>query len=310
MQIVPAIADTASSVDVYQRTAQWARPIPRYHDTISDDGQWLLQNLPFYAPWYRFTMLWRYGDGLLPFLHRDPSWPHPERSVNRVNDRHRQEMVDHMQSILAGRPDLQEKCLPHYPPYGKRILLDNNWYETLLKPGVDLVTDAIDHIDTHGVVTATGVSRAADVIVYATGFQVAAGAARLNLTGLDGISLADQWRPDNPKAHLGTTIPNFPNLFCMLGPNTGLGHGGSAIFQAECQAHYIASALTLAVAEKGGRLEVKQEVQDRYVARVDAAHEKMIWIHPGVLTYYRNASGRVFSVMPWRLVGDWWTTGT
>ncbi len=191
---------TAARVDVYQRTAQWARPIPRYHDTISD---------------------------------------------------------------------------------------------------------AIDHIDTNCVVTANGESREADVVVYATGFNVAAGAARLNLTGLHGVSLADQWHPDNPKAHLGITVPNFPNLFCMLGPNTGLGHGGSAIFQAECQSHYIASALTLAVELKGGRLEVTQDVQDAYTARVDAAHEKMIWTHPGVSTYYRNASGRVFSVMPWRLVDYW-----
>jgi 4-hydroxyacetophenone monooxygenase len=305
MQIVPAIADTVASVSVYQRTAQWARPIPRYHDVIGDDGQWLLENIPFYAPWYRFTMLWRYGDGLLPFLQKDPAWAHPERSVNRINDRHRQEMVDHMDHILADRPDLQQKCLPDYPPYGKRILLDNNWYDTLLKTGVELITEAIDHIDRTGVVTSSGVSRPADIIVFATGFQVAAGASRLNLTGRDGVSLAEQWSPDNPKAHLGITVPNFPNLFCMLGPGTGLGHGGSAIFQAECQAHYIASALTLAAHGGDESLEVRQAVQDEYVARQDEAHAKMIWTHPGVSTYYRNAAGRVFSVMPWRLVDYW-----
>ena len=305
MQIVPAIADAAASVSIYQRTAQWARPIPRYHDAICDDGQWLLENLPFYAPWYRFTMLWRYGDGLLPFLQKDPAWQHPQRSVNRINDRHRQEMLEHMNSILSDRPDLQDKCQPDYPPYGKRILLDNNWYDTLLKPGVELITDAIDHIDRDGVVTSCGKRRKADIIVYATGFQVAAGAARLNLTGLNGVSLAEQWSPDNPKAHLGITVPNFPNLYCMLGPNTGLGHGGSAIFQAECQAHYIASALTLAVRDGPGWLDVRQAVQDDYVDRVDEAHSKMIWTHPGVSTYYRNAAGRVFSVMPWRLVDYW-----
>ena len=308
MQIVPAIADSAASVSIYQRTAQWARPIPRYHDAISDDGQWLLENLPFYAPWYRFTMLWRYGDGLLPFLQKDPAWSHPERSVNRINDRHRQEMLEHMNSILSGRPDLQDKCQPDYPPYGKRILLDNNWYNTLLKPGVELITDAIDHIDHEGVVTDCGKLRKADVIVYATGFQVAAGAARLNLSGLNGVSLAEQWSPDDPKAHLGITVPNFPNLYCMLGPNTGLGHGGSAMFQAECQAHYIASTLTLAVRDGPGWLDVRQAVQDDYVARVDEAHSKMIWTHPGVSTYYRNAAGRVFSVMPWRLVDYWHMT--
>jgi 4-hydroxyacetophenone monooxygenase len=308
MQIAPAIADTAASVSIYQRTPQWARPIPRFHDAIGEDGQWLLENIPFYAAWYRFTMLWRYGDGLLPFLKRDPNWPHSQRSINRVNDRHRQEMEDHMNHILADRPDLQEKCLPDYPPYAKRILLDNGWYDTLLKPGIELISDAIDHLDSSGVTTASGEHRAADVIVYATGFQVATGAARLNLTGLNGADLADQWSPDDPTAHLGVTVANFPNLYCMQGPNTGLGHGGSAIFQAECQAHYIASTLSLAVSEGPGWLDVKQSVQDEYMASVDAEHATMIWTHPGVSTYYRNASGIVVSVMPWRLVDYWQMT--
>ena len=250
-------------------------------------------------------MLWRYGDGLLPYLQRDPDWPHARRSVNRVNDRHRQEMADHMARILAGRDDLLQKCLPDYPPYGKRILLDNGWYDTLLKPGVELVSDPITHIDAQGVTSGDAEHREADIIVYATGFQVSLSAARLNLTGLGNINLADQWANDDPRAYLGITVPNFPNLFCMMGPATGLGHGGSAIFQAECQAHYIASCLTMMAREQIPALEVRQEVQDEYVARMDAAHEKMIWTHPQLKTYYRNAAGRVISVMPWRLVDYW-----
>ena len=73
-------------------------------------------------------MFWRYGDGLLPFLRKDPNWPHPERAVNAGNDRHRQELTAFILSELEGRPDLIEKCVPTYPPYGKRILLDNNWF--------------------------------------------------------------------------------------------------------------------------------------------------------------------------------------
>ena len=145
MQLVPSIADRVASVTVYQRTAQWARPVAGYSDPITEGAQWLLAHLPFYVQWYRFNMFWRYGDGLLPFLRKDPDWPHPERAVNKGNDRHREELTDFILSELKDRPDLIEKCVPTYPPYGKRILLDNNWFKTLTKPNVELVTDKIDH---------------------------------------------------------------------------------------------------------------------------------------------------------------------
>ena len=307
MQIVPTIADDVESLAIYQRSPQWARPIPRYHDPISQTGQWLLETVPFYAAWFRFSMFWRYGDGLLPYLHKDPAWPHPGRSLNRTNERHRQEMIDHMTRILEGRPDLLAECIPDYPPYGKRILLDNGWYETLLKPHVDLVTDAIDQIEETGI-RAGGEFRPADVIVLATGFDVGPMAARLNITGRNGQDLASRWAPDNPTAYLGIAVPGFPNFFCMQGPNTGLGHGGSAIFQSEAQAHYIAQCLSLMSRENLATLEVRQDAHDSFVARTDAEHEKMIWTHPGMSTYYRNSQGRVFSVMPWRLVDYWQMT--
>lgn len=305
MQIVPNIADQVASLTIFQRGAQWARPIPRYHDSISPAGQWLLAHLPYYARWFRFTMFWRYGDGLLPSLHKDPDWPHPERSLNRANDRHRQEITDHIHHILGNRSDLIEKCLPDYPPYGKRILLDNGWYEALLKPQVELVTEALNRIDAGGIHSRDGQYREVDIIILSTGFQVSQLSARLDIVGREGISLAQQWAPDNPKAHLGITVPGFPNLFCTQGPNTGLGHGGSAIFQSECQSRYIGACLAKMHHNKISSIEVKQSVQDDYVATVDAEHEKMIWTHLGMSTYYRNAKGRVVTVMPWRLVDYW-----
>lgn len=304
MQIAPAIADRVESLTIYQRSPQWARPISRYHDPIPDEAQWLLAAVPFYAEWFRFTMLWRYGDGLLRFLRKDPAWPHPERSVNRVNDRHRQEMTDHIVVQLGERTDLHEACIPTYPPYGKRILLDNGWFTTLQRPNVELVTDPIDRIDEKGIVTRSG-HRPADVIVYATGFRMTQMTSRLGLRGRHGIDLHDAWRDADPTAHLGISVPRFPNLFLMLGPNTGLGHGGSSIFQSECQARYITS-LAVQMIERGIRsVDVKQLVHDEYVARVDSEHEQLVWTHPGMSTYYRNARGRVFSVMPWRLVDYW-----
>ncbi len=94
------------SVTIYQRSPQWARPIAGYSDTIGAGTQWLLDNVPYYVEWFRFNMFWRYGDGLLPFLKKDPAWPHPERAVNRINDRHRRELTDFILSELGERTDL------------------------------------------------------------------------------------------------------------------------------------------------------------------------------------------------------------
>lgn len=305
MQLVPTIADTVSQVTVYQRTPQWSRPIPGYSDPIPDGASWLLDNVPFYEKWFRFNMFWRYGDGLLPYLRRDPDWPEKERSINRVNDRHRQEMTDFIRSELGERTDLLPECVPDYPPYGKRILLDNGWYRTLCKPNVELVTTPVDCIERNGIRTGDGQSRQHDLIVLATGFSTTRLAARLDIAGLDGKTLAQAWADDNPTAHLGLCVPGFPNLFTMLGPNSGPAHGGSVIFQAESQTRYIAAMLVAMVEKEIPALAVRKDVHDDYVARVDEAHEQLIWTHPGFSTYYRNSNGRVFSVMPWRFVDYW-----
>jgi len=305
MQLVPSIADRVASLTVFQRTAQWARPVEGYSDPITEGAQWLLAHLPFYVQWYRFNMFWRYGDGLLPFLRKDPAWPHPDRAVNKGNDRHREELTDFIQSELKDRPDLIGKCVPTYPPYGKRILLDNGWYKTLTKPNVELVADEIDRFTRDGILTRDGKERRYDIIVVATGFKVTEMAARLDITGRGGKNLRDKWTGDNPTAYLGLTVPDFPNLFCMLGPNTGPAHGGSVIFQSECQSRYISACLVEMIEHGLAAIDVRQEMHDDYVRKVDAEHEAMIWTHPGMTTYYRNKSGRVFSAMPWRFVDYW-----
>ena len=305
MQLVPSIADRVASLTVFQRTAQWARPVQGYSDPITEGAQWLLAHLPFYVQWYRFNMFWRYGDGLLPFLRKDPAWPHPDRAVNKGNDRHREELTDFIISELKDRPDLIERCVPTYPPYGKRILLDNGWFRTLTKPGVELVSDGIDRFTRDGILTVDGKERPFDVIVVATGFKVTEMAARLDITGRGGGTLRDKWANDNPTAYLGLTVPDFPNLFCMLGPNSGPAHGGSVIFQSECQSRYISSCLVEMIERGIAAIDVRQDVHDDYVRRVDVEHEAMVWTHPGMTTYYRNKSGRVFSAMPWRFVDYW-----
>ena len=111
MQLVPSIADRVASVTVYQRTAQWARPVKGYSDPITEGARWLLAHLPFYVQWYRFNMFWRYGDGLLPFLRKDPNWPHPDRAVNKGNDRHRAG-ADGVHPVRIERPSRPDRKMP------------------------------------------------------------------------------------------------------------------------------------------------------------------------------------------------------
>ena len=301
MQIAPEIADKVRRLTILQRTPQWVRPIPRFRELIDDDVQVLLENEPYYSAWYRFVMLWRYGDGLLATLRKDPEWPHPERSMNRVNDRHREQMTRHIHDVLGDRSDLIAKCVPDYPPYGKRILLDNGWYETLCKPNVDLVTEPIERIEPEGLRLTDGSLAEADLLVFATGFDLSLSAARVDIRGSGGVTLADTWA-EGIGAYLGITVPNFPNFFIMQGPTTGLAHGGSLIFTSELQARYIGLAICQANDSDIAAMDVKQSVYDRYIARVDAEHANLVWSHPGMLPYYRDAFGRIRTVLPWRMV--------
>ncbi|OBC17526.1 hypothetical protein A5784_24180 [Mycobacterium sp. 852013-50091_SCH5140682] len=301
MQIAPTIADEVRDLTIYQRTPQWIRPIERFHDRIDDDVQVLMTREQFYSRWYRLVMLWRYGDGLLATLRKDPSWPHPERAVNKINDRHRQQMTQHIHEIVGDRSDLIAKCVPTYPPYSKRILLDNGWYEMLLKPNVHLETQRITKIEPSGVRTEAGTVTDADVLVLATGFDVSRSAARLHIVGHDKTRLEDVWAK-GIGAYLGIAVHGFPNFFMVQGPTTGLAHGGSVIFTSEVQSRYIALAIRHALEADIAALEVKREAYLSYIERVDAEHDGLVWSHPGTLPYYRNAFGKVRTVLPWRMV--------
>lgn len=305
MQLVPTVAADLDQLTIFQRTAQWARPVAEYNEPVNPAAQWLFENLTHYSRWYRFNAFWRYGDGLLRHLRKDPDWPHPDRSLNRTNDRHRQEMTDFITDELEGRPDLIEKCVPTYPPFGKRILIDNGWFETLRQPNVTLTTSSIRHFEPDGIRSADGRLHEVDTIITATGFAVTNLAGRIDVTGRRERRLADDWADENPTAFLGMTVPDFPNFFVMYGPNTNMGHGGSAIFVAESQARYITHAL-VAMAEAGvDAIDCRPERRSDYTDEIDSLHEALIWTHPGMTTYYRNSHGKVRSPMPFRLVDYW-----
>jgi 4-hydroxyacetophenone monooxygenase len=226
--------------------------------------------------------------------------------MNYRNDRQREQLTEYLKHELEGREDLIAKCLPDYPPYGKRILIDNGWYQALKRPNVELVTEGVDRIEGDTLVTASGARHRADVVVMATGFEAGKLLWPMDIRGRSGTPLKDVWGEDDPRAYVGITVPDYPNLFVMSGPNTGLAHGGSVIFVAECQVRYIAAMLCEMIRRGLADVEVRREVHDAFNEKVDAEHAMLVWSHPGMTNWYRNRRGRVFIPMPFRLV-DYWT---
>ncbi|WP_236147461.1 NAD(P)/FAD-dependent oxidoreductase [Mycolicibacterium sp. CH28] len=215
MQLVPSIVDETAHVTVFQRSKQWVVPHPNYHRTVADDLRIVMREVPFYLQWYRLRAFWNFSGRLHSSLQIDPTWPHPERSVNVVNERHRLFLTKYVTEELGERTDLLADCLPDYPPYGKRPLLDNKWYRTMCREDVSLISEAVDHIDGNTLVTVSGTRVTADAIALATGFKVLQFLWPMEIIGRSGRSLREQWGQDDARAYLGVTVPDFPNFFIL-----------------------------------------------------------------------------------------------
>lgn len=305
MQLVPAIVDAAEHTTIFQRSKQWALPHPNYHRAVSENVRFLMREVPFYFQWYRLRSFWNFSDRLHGALQIDPTWAHPERSVNEVNDRHREFLTKYLKGQLSSRPDLIEACLPDYPPYGKRPLVDNRWFETLLRDDVTLVDHAVDHVTADAVVDSQGRSVPIDIIALATGFKILQFLWPMEIVGLSGRTLREQWGENDARAYLGVTVPDFPNLFIVNGPNTNAGHGGSAIHGTEFQVRYVMQAIDYMLTSRTAAVEVRDDVFRRYNTELDDLLAQKIWAHPGMTTYYRNEAGRVVVTSPWKYLEYW-----
>jgi 4-hydroxyacetophenone monooxygenase len=310
MQIGPAIADRVESLTVFQRSPQWIAPNDVYFSRVGGEVHWLMEHVPYYAAWYRARLSWIYNDKVHPTLQIDPEWPEERVSINAANHGHRRFYERYLTQQLEGRPDLIAKSLPDYPPFGKRMLLDNGWYSMLRRPGVELVTEAVTEVTETGLVDSAGRAHELDVVIMATGFHTDRYLYPMDVTGRSGRTTREVWGEHDATAYLGITVPDFPNLFIMTGPNTALGHGGSFITILEYQIRYVMDLISSMVEQGLGTVEVRREVHDEYTRAVDAAHARMVWTHPAMNNWYRNDDGRVVAVLPWRIVEYWEMTRT
>jgi 4-hydroxyacetophenone monooxygenase len=308
MQIAPAIAEQVKELTIFARSPHWAAPFEKFKVPVPESVQLLLREMPLYYAWYRLRLSWAFNDKSHAALQKDPNWEHPERSLNAINEAHRQIMTRYIEGELGDRTDLLEKVVPTYPPFGKRLLLDNGWYRMLRRNNVTLCTDAVAKVHADHLTTTAGDNVEADVIIWATGFDVVHFLAPLQIRGRSGVTIHEEWQGDDARAYLGTAVPGFPNFFCLYGPNTQFGHGGSLIAVIERQLHYVLSVVQMMLDQGAGTVEVRRDVHETYYKKVDAAHENMVWTHKGMATYYRNSKGRVTVNSPFRIVDVWTMT--
>jgi len=303
MQIAPEIQDEVESLTIFQKSVHWAAPFEQFRKEVPDPIRTLLREVPLYRNWYRVRLGWTFNDRIHSALQKDPDWEHPERSLNAQNDAHRAYFTQYVVDELGDKaPELLERVLPTYPPFGKRMLMDNGWYRMLRNPKVTLVDNHVDRIEHDRLRTEEGTEYEADVLLLATGFDVLNFITTYDAVGRSGASLTDHWEQDNAKAYLGTVVPDFPNLFTLYGPNLQPGHGGSLIFVVEMQVRYIMDMIQKMLQDNIGAVEIRKEVHDAYNDKVDLAHEQMVWAHPGMTSYYRNERGRIVVNSPWRNV--------
>jgi cation diffusion facilitator CzcD-associated flavoprotein CzcO len=286
IQFVPEIQPRVAGLTVFQRTAPWV--VPRGDRTISDPEHWALRHVPGFQRAWRAAIYWGRETMVWAFMR-----PRIIRALQRVAGRHLARQVDD--------PALRAELTPDYTIGCKRILLSNDWYPALARPNVEVVGSDIAEIRPHAVVTADGAEHPADTIIFGTGFHVTDPPARDRLTGRDGVLLRDAWT-EGMQAYLGTAIAGFPNLFMLIGPNTGLGHS-SMVFMIESQIAYVLDALRT-MGERGlATVEVRPEVQAAFNADVQSQLVDSVWNAGGCRSWYLDDHGRNTTVWPgytWR----------
>jgi 4-hydroxyacetophenone monooxygenase len=300
MQLVPAIVDDVAELTIFARSKQWVAPFPYHGQPMPGGLRYLMKVVPLYRAWFEQRLAWMFNDRVYPSMIRDPNWPHPDRAINSANDRHRHFFTEYIREQLGDRQDLLPTVLPDYPPYLKRMVLDNGWFKALQKPNVTLIADGVSSVDGNRLISTSGRFADADVVVLATGFNAAEMMSSLDIVGRCGRRLREFWKGDEIGAYLGTLVTGFPNMFVLVGPNTGSGHGGSMMRTMENQIHFSLRVIDRMIHHGAKAAEVSEQAYLDYCAEVDSLHQNLMWTHPGTGNWFRNKGGRVTTITPWR----------
>ena len=307
VQLLPKTAEIAQHTTVFQRTPHWVAPARDYYRPVEPGQLWALNHIPFYAEFHRARMILTFGDRVWDAVVADPAWEQTDVAMNEANFGMREALIEFIKEGLGDKSHYVDKCVPNFPVWGKRLIVDNGWYPTLARPDVDLVDAPITRIVPEGVETEDGQIHEVDVLILATGFHTHQFLWPIDVIGKSGRTLADTWG-DSANAYKGVSVPDFPNLFCLYGPNTNIVHGGSIIYQVECQIHYVMQCLTAMLSKQLDAIDVKTEANDEYNDKVQAISKTLAWGHPNVESWYKNSDGRVINNSPFSLQQYWEVT--
>lgn len=281
IQIVPNIAPKVGKLAVYQRTAPWILPKPDH--AIPQATRERFARFPFLQTLARDGIYWRRELMALGFVVE----PRILKIAERLALRYMHKQVKD--------PALRAKLTPSYRLGCKRVLPTNDYYPAMCRDNVELVTCGIAEVRAHSIVTKDGKERNVDAIVCATGFEAAEAVAPFEVRGRGGRNLNDAWK-GGIEAYLGASIAGFPNLFLLLGPNTGLGHS-SMVFMIESQVAYVLDAIETMRAHNLKLVDVRPDTQSKYNARLQERLADTVWAS-GCASWYRAHDGRNTTLWP------------
>ena len=265
IQFVPGIVDEVGSMTVFQRSAPYvvAKPDqaykPHHHNAFARWPSLLTGERSFV-----FWLTERMNGAITGEMRGSKAFMATIKASWRLQLR-----------AQVKDPELRRKLVPNYPIGCKRVLFSNDWYPALARDHVDVVTDAITGVERNGIRTADGRLHEADVIIWGTGFAATEFLGTMRVTGVDGADLHDQWK-DGARAHLGITVPDFPNLFLVYGPNTNLG-GSSIIGMMEAQAGWIAQVAKRIADGQARLVAARPEVYDAYDREMQSRLSGSAW---------------------------------
>ena len=281
IQFVPEIQPRVGHLDLFQRTPPWV--LPRENPRIPDRWRARFARHPRLLGLTRRAVF-----SLLESFHIGFRHPAVMRLAEARARRHIARQV--------ADPALRAKLTPEYRLGCKRVLGSNAYYPALAASNVDVVTAGIREVTTTGIVDAEGVEHPVDTIIFGTGFKVTDPPISHLVRGRDGRTLAETWA-GSPQAHLGLAVAGFPNLFLLLGPNTGLGHN-SVLLMIEAQIAQLKRVLAHRRSHGAAAIEPSVERQAAFVAEVDRGSEGSVWTAGGCLSWYTDVTGRNSALWP------------
>ena len=288
IQLVPAIVEDVAELQVYQRTPPWVMPRPN-----NALPQWLRRiftDVPGTRALTRAAIYWLHevvGFGMTkqPGLLRIGTLLGTWNIRRAVKDK-----------------ALRRKLIPNYRAGCKRILNSDTYYRGIANPKTQVITEPIVRMTRDGIVTADGVEHAVDVLVFATGFHVTDSYSYVDIKGPRGEDLVDRWNREGVEAHRGVTVADMPNLFFLLGPNTGLGHN-SVVFMIESQIRYVAKAIAAVDRARAQAVAPTRAAQDEFNADLQGDLSRTVWSTGGCRSWYMDSHGvnrTLWSGMTWQ----------